>query len=226
MSRRWARRLPDVDVDVDCGGEPHRVLLRRGKVVLADHLIAAEAVVVALGASPPPCVDVLRSWRSREQWEIALQPRGPGFHQLYRRPPLPAALAPALERGVVRGWERRAARGEAAAGYALQRALRAKAEPVLAAAFRRAVLARDGGPTKRLELAIGPTPWVSGEITATNSSLLVRVEADWLRRVGLPRLGAGPSGHDFVLAVEPRRLVLDWQPHDGGFRARLVEVDP
>ena len=223
MTGRWARRLPRTEAEVDCGGAVHRVLLRRGKLVLADHTLAAEAVATALGAPSPPCYEVYRSWRSREQWEIALQPRGPGFHQLYRRPPLPAALAPALERGIVRGWERRAARGEAVAGYALQRALRAKAEPVLAAAFRHAVLERDGGPTKRLELTIGTTPWVAGEITATNSSLLVRVEPDWLRRVGLPRLAAGPSGHDFVLAVEPKLLVLDWQPRGTGFAARVAE---
>lgn len=219
----WARRLPRVDVAVPCGGTTHRVLLRRGKLVLADHAIAAEAVVAALGASTPACFDVYRSWRLREQWEIALQPRGPGFHQLYRRPPLPAGLAPALERGIVRGWERRAGRHEPVAGYALQRALRAKAEPVLAAAFRHAVLEREGGPTKRLELSIGPTPWVQGEITATNSSLLVRVGPDWLRTVGLPRLGAGASGHDFVVAVEPRPIVVDWQPRGDGFAARLVE---
>jgi hypothetical protein len=89
------------------------------------------------------------------------------------------------------------------------------------------VLERDGGPTKRLELSIGPTPWVQGEITPTNSSLLVRVEPDWLRTVGLPRLGAGDSGHHFVLAVEPRRLVLDWHPRGEGFAARIVDAsDP
>lgn len=215
-TRRWARSLPRADVEVRCGGSIHRVLLRRGKIVLADHVIAAEAVAMALGAPSTPCFDVYRSWRSREQWEIALQPRGPGFHQLYRRPPLPAGLGSALERGVVRGWERRAARGEAVAGYALQRALRAKAEPLLADAFRRAVLRHDGGPTKRLELAIGSEPSATGEITATNSSLLVRVQPDWLRTIGLPRLGAGASGADFVLAVHPARLVVGWEPQPGG----------
>lgn len=213
--RRWARSLPPVDVEVPCGGTTHRVLLRRGKVVLADHVIAAEAVATALGASSPPCFEVYRSWRLREQWEIALQPRGPGFHQLYRRPPLPAGLVPALERGIVRGWERRADRGDGIAGYALQRALRAKAEPALAEAFRAAVLRHDGGPTKRLELSIGPTPWVSGKITTINSSLLVRVEPDWLRTVGLPRCSTSPSG-GFVLAVEPERLVLAWERRVGG----------
>lgn len=222
----WARSLPRVDVEVDCAGATHRVLLRRGKLVLADHTIASEAVAVALGATSPPCFEVYRSWRAREQWEIALQPRGPGFHQLYRRPPLPAGLGGPLERGIVRGWERRSQRGDPTAGYALQKALRAKAEPLLANAFRRAVLDLEGGPTKRLELAVGPTPWVSGEITTTNSSLLVRVEPDWLRTVGLPRRHQRTEGLDFVLAAGPPELVLDWAPRAGGidgFVARIVE---
>jgi hypothetical protein len=215
----WARKLPAVDVEVRCGDVTHSVLLRRGKLVLADHTLAAEAAAVALGAPSPPCFEVYRSWRARELWEIALQPRGPGFHQLYRRPPLPAGLGNPLERGIVRGWERRAARGEGVAGYALQRALRAKAEPVLADAFKAAVRRFGGGPTRRLELTIGTTPWVQGEITAENSSLLVRVEPSWLRTVGLPRLGGGDSGRDFVLAVAPRRLVLAWEPMDEPARA-------
>jgi hypothetical protein len=222
----WARRLPPVDVEVPCGEGRHRVLLRRGKLVLADHTLAAEAAAVALGAPSPPCFEVYRSWRLREQWEIALQPRGPGFHQLYRRPPLPAGLGNQLERGIVRGWERRAGRGEAVATYALQRSLRAKAEPALADAFRAAVRRFDGGPTKRLELTIGTTPWVQGEIGPVNSSLLVRVEPSWLRTVGLPRLAAGPAGMDFVLAVWPRRLRLDWEVDGEVMRARVTTDEP
>ncbi|HUP86109.1 MAG TPA: hypothetical protein VM143_10625 [Acidimicrobiales bacterium] len=213
--RRWARGLPAIDVEIDCAGARHRVLLRRGKVVLEDHSIAAEAAAVALGAPAPACFEVYRSWRLREQWEIALQPRGPGFHQLYRRPPLPRQLVDPLERGIVRGWERRAARGEGLAAYVLQRGVRAKAEPAMAAAFDAAVRALGGGPTKRLELALGSSPWVSGTITPTESSLLVRVTPDWLRRVGLPRLAT--ASHDvglraFVVAVVPRRLVVAWRP--------------
>lgn len=223
MGRRWARRLPRVDVDVPCGGATHRVLLRRGKVVLADHVLTAEVVAIALGAPAPACVEVYRSWRAREQWEIALQPRGPGFHQLYRRPPLPAALAPVLELGIVRGWERRSERGEPAAAHCLQRAIRAKAEPVLAEAFRTAVLERDGGPTRRLELTIGASPSVEGEITPTSSSLVLRLPPDWLRTVGLPRRSIGAGATDFVVAIDPR-TVVDWHPRpDGGFTARLVE---
>ena len=212
--------MPRVDVDVACGGESHRVLLRRGKVVLADHSIAAEAAAVALGASSPACFDVYRSWRAREQWEIALQPRGPGFHQLYRRPPLPKPLLDPLERGIARGWERRSARGEGLAGYVLQRSVRAKAEPAVESAFTDAVRRLGGGPIKRLELTIGSSPWVQGTIAPGGSALLVRVTPDWLRRVGLPRLAV----HDgaFVVAVEPRRLVVDWrEAGDGRWSAHL-----
>lgn len=221
--RRWARTLPRVDVEVACGGETHAVLLRRGKVVLADHSIAAEAAAVALGATSPPCFDVYRSWRSREQWEIALQPRGPGFHQLYRRPPLPKPLLDPLERGIARGWERRAARGEGLAAYVLQRSARAKATPPLESALEQAVRRLGGGPIKRFELTFGSSPWVQGTITSTESSLLVRLTPDWLRRVGLPRMATFEGR--FVVAVEPRRLVVDWrEAGDGRWTAHLVQA--
>jgi hypothetical protein len=221
--RRWARTLPRVDVEVVCGGATHRVLLRRGKVVLVDHSIPAEAAAVALGSPSPPCFEVYRSWRSRETWERALQPRGPGFHQLYRRPPLPKPLLDPLERGVARAWERRAARGEGLAGYALHRAVIAKAQPPLEAAFAHAVRKRRGGPVKRFELLLGSTPWVQGTITTAESSLLVRVTPDWLRRVGLPRLAT--NSERFVVAVDPRTLVVDWrEAGDDRWTAHLVHA--
>jgi hypothetical protein len=212
--------VPRVDVEVTCGGEAHQVLLRRGKVVLADHSIPAEAAAVALGSPSTPCFEVYRSWRSREAWEIALQPRGPGFHQLYRRPPLPKPLLDPLERGIARGWERRAARGEGLAGFVLQRSVLAKAQPALESAFGQAVRRFGGGPVKRLELTLGSTPWVQGTIAKDESSLLVRVTPDWLRRVGLPRLAT--HGDCFVAAVEPRKLVLDWrEAGEGRWTAHL-----
>lgn len=211
-ARRWARRLPPVTVEVACGGDVHRVLLRHGKVVLEHHVLASEAAVVALGAPSAPCFEVYRSWRAREQWEIALQPRGPGFHQLYRRPPLPAPLLDPLERGIARSWERRAARDEGLANYVLHRAIRAKAEPALAAAFDAAVRAVGGGPIKRLELSIGPLLEVSGRITSTESTLLVRVAPDWLRTVGHPRRALDAQQRFVVaVAVEPEVRVVSWQ---------------
>ncbi len=235
MSRpRWARRIPPVEVGIECGGSVHRVLLRRGRLALADHVLAAEAAAAALGAPPPPCFDVYRSWRAREQWEIALQPRGPGFHQLYRRPPLPKPLLDPLERGIARGWERRADRGDDLSAYVLHRALRAKAEPALSAAFTAAVRRLGGGPTTRLELQIGPpspasapasaSASASGTITPADSSLLVRVAPSWLRTVGHPRLATDACGR-FVVTVEPRPLAIDWQPGGdaGTWHAHLIE---
>jgi hypothetical protein len=223
--------LPPVDVEVECGGAAHRVLLRRGRLVLVDHALAAEAAAVALGAPSPPCFEVYRSWRSREQWEIALQPRGPGFHQLYRRPPLPPPLAGALEQGMARGWERRAERDDPLARYVLHKAIRAKAEPALEAAFASALRRRAGGEVaddhrrRRLELTIGPIPSVSGWIGDDGASLLVRVAPDWLRTVGQPRLatGASPRAMGFVVAVQPRRLELGWRDEGDRWRAVLLE---
>lgn len=222
--QRWARRLPQVTVEVECGRATHAVLLCRGKIVLADHSLAAEAVAAALGAAPPACFEVYRSWRAREQWEIALEPRGPGLHQLYRRPPLPAGLATPLERGVARGWERRAARGDRAAEDTLERAVRAKAEPKLAAAFAAAVRRFGGGPIERLELSVGAGPWVWGEITPTSSSLVLRVAPDWLRTVGLAWGRAGPEGDAFLAAARPCPVALEWRSRAGGtgWSARLV----
>lgn len=220
-ARRWARRLAPVTVEVACDGDVHRVLLRRGKVVLEHHVITAEAAVVALGAPSAPCFEVYRSWRAREQWEIALQPRGPGFHQLYRRPPLPSPLLDPLERGIARSWERRAARDEGLAAYVLHRSIRAKAEPALAAAFDVAVRAVGGGPIKRLELNIGTPTDASGRITPTESTLLVRVAPDWLRTVGHPRHSLD-ARQRFVVAVEPDDLVVSWQASaDGTWTAHL-----
>lgn len=196
------------------------MLLRRGRIALVDHAVVAEAAAVALGAPSPPCFDIYRSWRAREQWEIALQPRGPGFHQLYRRPPLPPPLLEPLERGIARGWERRAARDDAAARYALHRSIRAKAEPALASACTAAVRLAGGGPVKRLELAVGTEPWVSGRISPQETWLAVRVAPDWLRTVGHPRRAL--DGSRFVAAVEPVGLVVEWRhAGDGVWRADL-----
>ena len=222
MSERWARRLPNVDVPVDCGGEQHLVRFRRGGLVLVHHSLTAEAAAVALGAPTNACFDVYRSWRAREQWEIALQPRGPGFHQLYRRPPLPKPLLEPLERGIARGWERRSTRGEGLASYVLQRAIRAKAEPALESAFSTAVRRFDGGPVERLELLLGTAPEARGTIAPHGSWLVVRVTPDWLRNIGLVRR-ATTFDREFVAAVAPQRLVVGWREDGppGTWRAEL-----
>jgi hypothetical protein len=201
----------NVDVAIPCGAGVHRVLFRRGNLVLVDHDVAAEATVAALGGTPPPCFDVFRSWRARDAWERALEPRGPGFHQLYRRPPLPAPLQLPLEAGIVRGWERRRARGDRHAGAMLTTAVHTKGEAALAAALRK--VAR--GRVERCAVEIGASPSATGRITSTSTTVTVRVTDDWWRTVGLPGAALDEHGR-FVLAVRPKKLVLDWQERSPG----------
>jgi hypothetical protein len=59
---RWYDALPQATVGVTCGGEPHRVVWRRGKVVLEDHDLAAERGMLAFGGELCPCMRVLEMW--------------------------------------------------------------------------------------------------------------------------------------------------------------------
>ena len=62
--RRWYRGIPPVSLLVPCQGQWHQILWRAGRVVAADHDVAAESALVALGAAPCPCLAVLSAWRS------------------------------------------------------------------------------------------------------------------------------------------------------------------
>jgi hypothetical protein len=61
-SLRWYEGLADVTAELPCGGQPHRIVWRRGKLVLADHDLLAERTLMALGSEPPLCVEVLDAW--------------------------------------------------------------------------------------------------------------------------------------------------------------------
>lgn len=60
---RWCEDLPDVTGELDCGGQRHSVVWRRGRLVLEDHDLLAERSLIALGAEPPLCVELLDAWR-------------------------------------------------------------------------------------------------------------------------------------------------------------------
>jgi len=61
-SWRWYAGLAPVDVPVLCGGELHRVSLRRGRVVLGDHRLSGERALAALGGRPCACMALLAAW--------------------------------------------------------------------------------------------------------------------------------------------------------------------
>jgi hypothetical protein len=59
---RWCDGLPDVTAEFHCGGQRHRIVWRRGKLVLADHDLLAERTLTVLGCEAPLCVEVLDAW--------------------------------------------------------------------------------------------------------------------------------------------------------------------
>jgi hypothetical protein len=59
---RWYDALPEATAVVDCGGEPHRVTWRRGKLVLEAHDLTAERTMLAFGGELCPCMRVLEMW--------------------------------------------------------------------------------------------------------------------------------------------------------------------
>lgn len=62
---RWFDAIEPVTVPVDCGGARHQVSWRRGRLVLHDHPnLTAERALVALGADPSWCVEMLMAWQS------------------------------------------------------------------------------------------------------------------------------------------------------------------
>ncbi len=54
--RRWYQDRQTVSFEVETGGTSHRITWRRGRLVLHDHDLAAEQVLLALGGAPCPCL--------------------------------------------------------------------------------------------------------------------------------------------------------------------------
>ena len=102
---RWYDALPEATVSVTCGGEDHRVIWRRGKLVLEAHDLAAERGMLAFGGELCPCMRVLEMWVEQFRMPPEL------FVQLRKWLGPNADLAPAefdLQRrlGMILGWER------------------------------------------------------------------------------------------------------------------------
>lgn len=98
----WCIDVTPVTVVVPCSGADHRITWRRGKLVLEDHDLAAEAAMSALGSAVPECVRVLQRWRLRTGWE----PSRVGFQPPRAAPPIPFELLQMRELTSVLAWER------------------------------------------------------------------------------------------------------------------------
>lgn len=62
---KWYHPFPEATAVIDCGGEPHRVTWRRGKIVLEAHDLASERAMVVFGGEVCPCMRVLDMWVSQ-----------------------------------------------------------------------------------------------------------------------------------------------------------------
>ena len=71
----WCHGLEDVEATLRCQGSDHRLRWRAGRLQLLDHDdLAGEHALVALGARPPSCLDVLEACRRHllDAGELAL----------------------------------------------------------------------------------------------------------------------------------------------------------
>lgn len=67
---RWYDGLPPVRAEIRCGGVPHRIAWRDGRLILEDHDALAERSLAAFGTPPPMCVEVLEAWRALRSPEL------------------------------------------------------------------------------------------------------------------------------------------------------------
>ena len=216
-------------VAVQCLGTTHHVLWRRGSLVLEDHDVAADAIVVGLGGARPPCLEVLRSWRlgyvevdhprRSEAFVRALSTlagwmSGGGPHPAV----LPEPLRRLREASILHTWGR---------GLRDDRAGAASQSTFL----QRAIVRRLGDVVK-LHL---PTPAVNVELEVGHGApaaagdgcrLEVRVPPVWLTSVWVP--GLESRGGGFVIAAGPDGTldVVRWVPDGDGGWETVVSREP
>jgi len=200
-----------VVVDVACGDATHRISWRRGKVVLHDHVLRDEEVMLALGGAPPRCVAILQAWRDRAGWERANRPQPPGFIRNRPPPDVPEELAAVRRIATVRAWERRWRRGaDPLIVEDLYRVLRARARPPLGAHLEVARRARSGGPVAYVEVRMterDEQPRVDGRIARDRSYLLAWLSPAWLYLP--PPVGDGEFAVDRARVIAWRELARD-----------------
>jgi hypothetical protein len=70
---RWYDAREPITANVETGGPVHRVSWRDGRVILHDHDLAAEKVLLALGGEPCPCLLVCDAFRGPSEGDVALR---------------------------------------------------------------------------------------------------------------------------------------------------------
>lgn len=225
----WTRGVAPLRVAVRCQGATHHVLWRRGSVVLEDHDVAADAVVVALGGAPPPCLEVLRSWRLGYV-EVDQPRRSAGLVRalsslagwmsggLASPAVLPEPLRRLREASILHTWGR---------GLRDDRAGAESQQAFLARAITRRLgdVAKVHLPAPTIALDLG---LAHGAAVAEGDGrgLHVRVPPSWLTTVWVP--GLESRGGGFVIAADPSGAldVVRWLPDGEGGWEVVVSREP
>lgn len=233
----WPRGVAPVRARVRCSGDEHTVVWRRGALVLADHDVAADEVLVALGGARPACLDVQRSWRLgyieqdppvasaalvRSLSSLARWMSGGGDHPAV----LPEPLRRLREAGVLHTWGR-GLREPSASDQAqrafLERSITRRVRDLLVRQLRPLGADRDA----EIDVGIGDHPEAEGRCEGTNAWARVRVPIGWLTGVWVSGLETWQG--DVVLDAADRQpsaiAVARWEP-DGGGHDLVVRTSP
>lgn len=237
---RWYRGMPRVAVDVECGGEVHEVVWKRGRLAIDHHDIAAERALEALGGEPTGCLDLYRRWRelcaTTKPTDAITEPTSIGLRSTSRAPS-PASqaldeLPPGLREVMALIALVRAGRSASADGRAtpavpprVHRMLTGRLDAALRASLEAA--RRAGGRTRvTAELAvlpIGDQPGVVVEGSARRMDVHLALPAGWL--VEVAGRSSGFDGPRLLLSLRPPRgLAVRWDVASGRVVPRLVAV--
>ena len=233
---RWPRGVPAVRVALQCQRRTHHVLWRRGALVVEDHDVAADAVLVALGAEAAPCLEVLRSWRLgyveqeppneaaglvRSLSSLARWMSGSTGGQPVV---LPEPLRRLREASILHTWGRglrddRAGR-ESEADF-LARAIRRRVRDVVDRDLR--ILGGRSGADVRIVVDDDADPSAShGRAGAAGAEVELFVRPSWLTTVWV----AGAESWNGGLALEldaDHAHVARWEPDDAGGLSLVVD---
>lgn len=104
---RWCHHVETAVATLECGGAQHRILWRRGKLVLEDHDLGAEQAMLGFGGEMPVCLRTLVLWRNLHSWAMSAELLDQMQHRLGTEALFgPGDLARVHQLGLVLTWER------------------------------------------------------------------------------------------------------------------------
>lgn len=217
MTPAWLATLPDLDVEIPCGGSTHAVGWRQGSLLFHDHDDPeAELALLALGAPTCECLHLARTWQEQAGnllFLVLADRRGTGGLSLSWDTALRVAAAnerarvlslfcvsPALQQRLQATVIANTEMAMAHDASVLERhhalltsILHARAEPALRPTALAAVPARRAVVTVRL----GPVPDVRARMVGPELHVDASLPWSWLDRVWCRDLAT--SGGRFVL---------------------------